>query len=199
MFRHIFHSHRQGEAGSCGHRHMRGMHDHDHPMHERPMHDRGMRGRRHGGGGRMLEQGDLRYLLLHLLAEKPRHGYDLIKAIEALSGGAYTPSPGVIYPTLTMLEEQGYTEATAAEGKKQYTPTAEGLAELAANRSQTDAILARFAGDGSNQASNMAPLMRAMGNLKMALRLRLSSGPIPEDRIRAIAAAIDAAATEAER
>jgi DNA-binding PadR family transcriptional regulator len=98
-----------------------------------------------------------------------------------------------------MLEEQGYTEATAAEGKKQYTPTPEGLAELEANRAQTDAIFARFAGGESQPGGSMAPLMRAMGNLKLALRLRLSSGPIPEDRIRAIAAAIDAAAHEAER
>jgi DNA-binding PadR family transcriptional regulator len=196
MFRYSFHSDRRGDAdrGSCGHRHMRGARGHG-PDHG--IHDHSMRGRRHGGGGRMLDQGDLRLVLLRLLAEQPRHGYELIKAIEALTGGAYTPSPGVVYPTLTMLEEQGLTIAAAADGKKQYTPTAEGLAELEANRAQADAIFARFA--GAEPSANLAPLLRAMGNLKLALRLRLSGGPIPEERIRAIAAAIDAAAGEAER
>ena len=82
-------------------------------------------GRHHHRRGRPLGQGDLRYLLLHLLAERPRHGYDLIKAVEELTGGAYVPSPGVVYPTLTLLEELGYAEvAEPGSGKKLYSLTA---------------------------------------------------------------------------
>ncbi|ODU59466.1 MAG: hypothetical protein ABS99_03640 [Acetobacteraceae bacterium SCN 69-10] len=185
MFGHMMQNEGCGQHGH-GRRHMRGMHGRHF-------------GRRHGGGGRMLEQGDLRFVLLRLVAEKPRHGYELIKAIEELTGGAYSPSPGVIYPTLTMLEELGFTAVTAGEGKKQYTATPEGLAELDANRAQLDAIFARFGGGATEEGGSVAPLLRAMGNLRLALRLRLSGGPIPQERVRAIAAAIDAAAVEAER
>jgi DNA-binding PadR family transcriptional regulator len=88
-----------------------------------------MRGPRGRGGrmGRFFDHGDLRFVVLKLIAEKPSHGYELIKAIETAAGGAYTPSPGVVYPTLTLLEELGYvTAGDAGGGKKLYTITAEG-------------------------------------------------------------------------
>src|ERR1700732_1421526 len=95
-------------------------------------HARGHCGGRHhtrGGwrGGRVFDHGDLRLLILQLVAEKPRHGYELIKAIEEQLGGSYSPSPGVIYPTLTMLEELGYATVAAPSdgGKKLYTVTPE--------------------------------------------------------------------------
>lgn len=187
MFRHMFRHERRG----CGERHMRGG-----PGHE-GRHEGGRHGRRHGGGGRMLEQGELRLLLLKLIADTPRHGYELIKAIEEATGGAYSPSPGVIYPTLTLLEEMGLASVTAEGGKKQYAPTAEGLAELEANAAQVAAVFGRF--QGGEERASAAPLLRAMHNLKLALRLRLHGGPLSEERIREIAAAIDAAAREAER
>lgn len=102
-----------------------------------------------GGGlriGRMLAAGDLRLVALYLIEQQPRHGYDLIKAIEDKSGGFYSPSPGIVYPALTFLEEAGYVTSEADGNKKLYTITDEGRAHLADNREaieQTLAFLAR--------------------------------------------------------
>jgi DNA-binding PadR family transcriptional regulator len=74
-----------------------------------------------------FQKGDLKYVILDLLKEKPRHGYEIIRELEAMSHGLYTPSPGAVYPTLQMLEEIGYAEATERDGKKIYTITEEGL------------------------------------------------------------------------
>ncbi len=156
--------------------------------------------RRHGRGGpgRVFGGGDLRLVLLHLLAEKPSHGYELIKALEERAGGAYSPSPGVIYPTLTLLEELGHAAAAPAEGgRKLHAATEEGRAFLAANREAADALLARL--DSRAQAAPPAPVVRAMENLKLALRLRLSRGTLDEAGAQAVAAALDAAAIAVER
>ena len=85
-----------------------------------------------GGGhiGRFLGQGRIRVLVLHLIAEEPRHGYEIIKAVEEISGGFYVPSPGVIYPTLSYLEEGGYVTASTEGNKKSYAITDEGRAYL---------------------------------------------------------------------
>ena len=160
------------------------------------------RGHRHGGGmRRMFDQGDLRLIVLALIAEQPRHGYDLIKEIERRVGGAYAPSPGVIYPLLTLLEEMGLAQLSASEGaKKLYAITSEGEAELSANRSHVDALLARISAAGEHSSRTRAPqLVRAFENLKLALRLRLERGPLDEAQIQAIAGAIDAAAQSIER
>jgi DNA-binding PadR family transcriptional regulator len=96
-------------------------------------------------GGRMFEQGDLRYVILRLLEEKPRHGYEIIKALEERFGGAYAPSPGVVYPTLQMLEDQGYARVQPeADGKKVYEITDAGRAHLAENRDAVDTIFERI-------------------------------------------------------
>lgn len=117
-------------------------------------------GRRHGffdgpfgggfrGGGmrtaRMLASGDLQLLILLLLSEKPRHGYEIIKAIEEHSSGVYTPSPGMVYPALTYLEETGYAEASAEGTKKLYSITADGTAYLSKNRAAADETWNRLA------------------------------------------------------
>src|ERR1700679_4334968 len=87
--------------------------------------DHGRRGERglgrHGRPDRVFEQGDLRLVLLKLIADKASHGYELIKAVEDAVGGAYSPSPGLVYPTLTLLEELGYATAQEGGGKKLYT------------------------------------------------------------------------------
>lgn len=157
-------------------------------------------GRRHGGGGRMFEQGDLRLVALALLSDQPRHGYELIKEIEALSGGAYAPSPGVIYPLLTMLEEMGLARLEASEGaKKQYAITQEGRDELAAKRAHVDHLLARLAQVKESFAGPRSPqVMRAWENLRYALKLRVGR-ELSEEQARAIAAALDAAAQAIER
>ncbi len=135
-------------------------------------HTQGGRGRH---GGRPLGTGDLRLILLHLISEAPRHGYEIIRAIEERTGGAYSPSPGVIYPTLTMLDELGHVVASQAEGgRKLHTITPEGLAVLEANRAAAEQAFRRIAALGAAQDdSNAPPIIRAMENLKLALRLRL--------------------------
>jgi len=91
--------------------------------------------------GRMLASGDLRLVALYLIEQQPRHGYDLIKAIEEQSHGLYSPSPGVIYPALTFLEEAGYVTSAAEGNKKLYTITDEGRSHLADNREAIESTL----------------------------------------------------------
>ena len=156
---------------------------------------------RYGGGRRMFEQGDLRFLVLSLIAEKPRHGYELIKEIEERTGGAYAPSPGVVYPLLTMLEEMGFVTLSAeAGGKKPYAITADGAAELAKNKDVLDAINAHMEGVRERSVGGRAPqIVRAIENFRVALRLRMERGPVSDEQAQAIAAAIDAAAQAIER
>jgi DNA-binding PadR family transcriptional regulator len=167
-------------------------------------HRRFMRGEGHhrhfGRGGRVaryLEHGDLRLLVLHLIGEAPRHGYELIKAVEDLTGGAYAPSPGVIYPTLTMLEELGQAEATAEGTKKLYSITDAGRAALAENKPLLDTILARLAGSTGGRESAM-PVLRAMENVKTALRMKLGGRAASAESLRRIADALDELARKIE-
>jgi DNA-binding PadR family transcriptional regulator len=118
-------------------------------------------GGRHGMGGfgdrggedmmrarRMLAQGDLRLIALALIAEAPRHGYEIIKLLEEKTADWYSPSPGIVYPTLTYLEEAGYVTASTEGSKKLYTITDEGRAYLQANRELVDVVLDRLAAFG---------------------------------------------------
>lgn len=91
--------------------------------------------------GRMLADGDLKLITLSLLAEAPRHGYDIIKALEERTSGIYSPSPGVVYPTLTFLEEAGYAASAAEGNKKVFSITEAGQAHLADNREMIDGVL----------------------------------------------------------
>ncbi|MFP9135743.1 PadR family transcriptional regulator [Devosia sp. XGJD_8] len=98
--------------------------------------------------GRMLASGDLRLVALYLIEQQPRHGYDLIKAIEEKSAGFYTPSPGIVYPALTFLEEAGYVTSQTDGNKKLYTITDEGRAHLSDNREAIESTLAFLAKAG---------------------------------------------------
>jgi DNA-binding PadR family transcriptional regulator len=158
-------------------------------------------GRGERRGGRPFDYGELRLLALAMIAQQPRHGYELMKAIEERMGGSYSPSPGVIYPTLSWLEDMGYAAIDAAEvGRKQYRITAEGEAFLAANRAAVDALLSRL-GTAASGAPHAVPaqVLRGMENLKLALRLRLMRGPLDAAVAETIAAALDAAAQTVER
>ena len=159
------------------------------------------RHRRGGRGGRFFESGDLRLVLLRLIAEKPRHGYELIKEIEERLGGSYSPSPGTIYPTLTLLEELGQIAPSATEGaRKLYAVTPEGERVLAEGKAEVDALFARMQAMGGERPAGAIPQgLRAMHNLKMALRLRLARGDLSEQQLRAIVAAIDTAAQQVEQ
>src|SRR5579863_2885199 len=98
--------------------------------------------------GRMLAQGDLRLIALTLIAEEPRHGYEIIKLVEEKTADWYSPSPGIVYPTLTYLEEAGYVTVSSEGSKKLYTITDDGRAYLAGQRDVADAILKRLAAVG---------------------------------------------------
>src|SRR3954470_14657743 len=103
---------------------------------------RGRRGRR---SRRMFESGELRLVLLKLIADEPRHGYDLIRAIEELTGGEYAPSPGVIYPTLTLLQDMGLIEEAPVEGaRKPFQVTEEGRAHLEEREEEVQALFERL-------------------------------------------------------
>ena len=162
-------------------------------------------GGRHGfGGGRMgrlFEQGDLRFLILTLIEEKPRHGYEIIKAIEDKLLGLYSPSPGVIYPTLTLLEEMGYATVAQAEGnKKLYAITDEGRAFLASNQSVKMVVLEKIAEAKRRFGGGTRPqIQRPIENFKLALQMRLAREPLTEEQIAKITAIIDAAAADIER
>jgi DNA-binding PadR family transcriptional regulator len=136
-----------------------------------------------------------------MIAEAPRHGYELMKAIEDRMSGSYSPSPGVIYPTLSWLEDMGYAAVAAEEtGRKRYRITAEGEAFLTANRPAVDALFARIGPAGEGRAEGTpAPVLRGMENLKLALRLRLRRGPLDQATAETITAALDAAAQVVER
>jgi DNA-binding PadR family transcriptional regulator len=166
------------------------------------MHHRhgGGRGGRHGK--RLFDYGELRLLILAMIADKPSHGYELIKDIEERFGGVYVPSPGVIYPTLSWLEDMGYAAVVAeAGGRKRFSITSEGAAFLVANRQSADSLLERIGAARREDGRQHLPegVLVAMKGFKHALRQRLDKGPIgPEEAIRIIAA-LDAARTIVEQ
>jgi len=155
-----------------------------------------------GGGGRrrMFDGGELRLVLLKLIADKPRHGYDLIRAIEERTGGAYAPSPGIVYPTLTMLSEMGLIEEQLAEGaRKQFAITPEGTAHLAEHEAEVVAMLARLDALGAmRERTDAVPIRRALHNLRSVLQSRLGEG-LDKERMHDAAALIDEVAQKIER
>jgi DNA-binding PadR family transcriptional regulator len=156
---------------------------------------------RSGRPDHILDYGELRYVLLRLIAERPRHGYELIKAIEDMSSRTYRPSPGVIYPSLTLLEQVGYLQAKAGGGtKKLYSITEEGAAFLNSHRAVVDAIDARMVEARRADGGGPAPeIRRAMHNLELALFIRLDREPLDVNQVRAIVDVLDRVAGEIER
>ncbi|MDB5650509.1 MAG: PadR family transcriptional regulator [Hyphomicrobiales bacterium] len=148
----------------------------------------------------MFESGELRLVLLLLTESEPRHGYDLIRDIETRTGGAYSPSPGIIYPTLTLLEDLGSVEARQTESaKKLYAITDAGRAHLTESRGDAETALARL--DKlrlSGEALDAGPVFRAMNNLKAVLRQRLNAQS-EKQLLFSVADAIDEAARKIER
>ncbi|HEY3783287.1 MAG TPA: PadR family transcriptional regulator [Fimbriimonadaceae bacterium] len=157
-------------------------------------------GRGHGRGERFLEQGDLRWLILDLLGNQPRHGYEIIKEIEDMVNGQYSPSPGVVYPTLTYLEETGLVASEQQGSKKLYSLTDKGRASLDENKEAFQAIKDRVEHFKARFGGPPAPeLLRAFANLRAAIQVRLAKGEISPDSIANITAAIDKAAGDIER
>lgn len=206
-FAHHFHHHRRGGSHDHGH-------DHDH------RHVLAMRfGRafgRHGHWGeeeegrgrrrRMFDSGELKLVLLKLIADQPRHGYELIRAIEDLTGGAYVPSPGVVYPTLTLLQDMGHIEeAQSDNARKPFAVTAEGATQLEQKKAEVEALFARLAELGqARERADGGPVRRAMRNLKAVLINRLERGDGGGDKgwvetQHEIAAILDETARKIER
>ena len=163
---------------------------------------RGPRGRGwKARAGRVFEQGDLKYVILRLLAEKPRHGYEIIKELEDRFGGAYAPSPGTVYPTLTMLEDLGYARAMPEEGgRKIYEITDEGRKHLEEHSATVDDIFERIAKfvEGFFDAP-MSDLKRSMASLGRATFYVASRSPNDKDRLAKISEILKRAAAEIEK
>src|ERR1700733_15146821 len=192
------------------HEHFRGVHGREERRGESHRQDRhcgsrgefggGRHGFRGGRGGpmRFFGAGDLRYVILQQIAEKPSHGYEIIKSIQERLGGTYAPSPGVVYPMLTMLEEMGHATVVSDGARKLYTITEEGSKSLAENKAAVEAIFARMDRARSEQGSDRSPqIERAVENFRMALRMK--KGPLTTEQVHAITDIIDAAAKQIER
>jgi DNA-binding PadR family transcriptional regulator len=206
MFEHIFrmHEHR-GEGAPCftGHPHFGPRRE------ERP--ERGHGGRHHGafdrhfggrghggfGGGRerLFDAGDVKLVILKLLSEQPSYGYQLIKTMEERLSGGYTPSAGVIYPTLTMLEEEGLATSSPENNKKVYSVTPEGMEYLQTNNPRLEALFERLEETGRGFRRGRSPeIMKAFMKLRSAVEARVFRDSVTPAQIRKISEAIHAAA-----
>jgi DNA-binding PadR family transcriptional regulator len=160
-----------------------------------------------GGGGRgrgrrrMFDSGELRLVLLKLIADQPRHGYDLIRAIEELTHGAYAPSPGVVYPTLTMLQDMGLIEEAPGEGSRNaFQITSDGEAHLAEKAEEVEDLLGRLEAVGGDQRkAGGPPIKRAVGNLLSSIWHRVTRDDMNEATMHQIAEILDEAAQKIER
>jgi DNA-binding PadR family transcriptional regulator len=152
----------------------RGEHDHSHRDHRREF-MRGFKGGMFGGGfrtGRKFDAGDLQLIILALLSEQPRHGYELIKVLEERSGGFYVPSPGVIYPALTFLEETGLAEVEVSGTKKLYRITENGQKRVDENRALIEITLAKLSQIGERMAHVKKAFGGESGEAERGWRLR---------------------------
>ena len=161
----------------------------------------GPRGPRHGRR-RMFDRAELRLVLLKLIAEQPRHGYDLIKAMEELSGGHYSPSPGVVYPALAMLADEGViAERESEDQRRQFAVTPAGEAVLTEEADAVAEAYERLTELGEHAERGREPsIERASVNLFTALAQRMRAGDVGEDDLaHRIAEILDEAAQKIER
>jgi len=198
MHRHHYHHHHRGPQDAQGEREYFMGHRHGRRFGHFTagfMGGMGMGGRAFRAG-RRLASGDLQLVLLALLAEQPSHGYELIKALEERSDGFYSPSPGMVYPALTWLEEMGYTSVAAEGAKTLYSITDTGRAYLSENQDAADAMLSQLEqigrkmgrlreAFGEDEDSDWRELEAVRRELKHALREK--RGASAEERSRIIA------------
>src|SRR3954471_15297305 len=151
-------------------------------------HGHGRRGRR-----RMFESGELRLVPLKLTADEPRHGYDLIRAIEELTHGSYAPSPGVVYPTLTLLQDMGLIEEAAGEGpRKPFQITDEGRKHLEERSEEVEALFERLKDLAPSEHPSAGPAIgRAVKNLMTALSHRVRQDGLNDELLHEIAGILD--------
>jgi DNA-binding PadR family transcriptional regulator len=163
--------------------------------------DEGSSGRRGRRSRRMFESGELRLVLLKLIVDEPRHGYDLIRAIEDMTGGEYAPSPGVVYPTLTLLQDMGLIEEAAGGGpRKPFQATEEGRKHLEERAEEADALIERLTDLKPSSEHTAGPAIgRAIKNLMTALRHRVGRDGLDDELLHEIAAILDDASQKIER
>lgn len=203
---HFSHSPRRGQSGK-GHGHGRFFGPHGFGRGDFGFDPGGMRGGRFGDGGgrggrrRLFDNDALKLILLSLIADMPRHGYDLIREVEGRSGEAYAPSPGVVYPTLTLLADMGLIAEQPGEGsRKLFAVTSAGTAHLAEQGAAVAQAMERLALLAKKAArTDGAPIRRAMHNLGMAVRGRLEKEGADAQTMLDVAALIDEAAGRIER
>lgn len=173
---------------------------------EHPRHRHGHHGHQHREGEpmrrrRMMSGDQLKLVLMSLVRDETRHGYDLIKEIERLSNGAYVPSAGVVYPSLSLLADMGRLSVREdAEGRKLFDLTPKGKVALKSAEDELQAVLDRLARMGdAHEKVDGGPVRRAMHNLKAAMRGRLASADVDHDTLLKAAAILDEAASKIER
>ncbi|MGB7787159.1 PadR family transcriptional regulator [Methanoregula sp.] len=143
----------------------------------------------------MFDAGDVKLVVLKLLSEQPSYGYQLIKTMEQRLAGGYAPSPGVIYPTLTMLEEEGLATVSSEGSKKVYSVTPEGLEYLQTNDVRVKELFDRLEEAGRGFQQGRSPeIMKAFKNLHGAVMARMLRGNATPEQISKIAEAMNAAA-----
>lgn len=164
--------------------------------------------RQYGGRKRrrMFARGELRLLLLRLIADEPRHGYELIKAIEEMTAGSYAPSPGTVYPTLSLLEDEGAIREVAGgdEPRKAFEATEQGRAELSEREEEAEALLKRVQEHGERhtergKAFATPEMFRALGNLAQVVKNKARSGSLDEEAVERIVDLIDEMARRIEK
>ena len=155
----------------------------------------------HGRRGRLFEAGRMKLLVLHLIQQSPKHGYEIIKEISDLVGGGYSPSAGTIYPTLNWLEDMSFVTVENTESdRKQYHITQIGTEHLQQQQGVTQELLEKL--NTRREIHNNDQLLdihRAMENLKTSLRLKLKAQDFRPEQIRQMAEKIDQAAVEITR
>lgn len=156
--------------------------------------------------GRMFGQGELRLVLLKLIADEPRHGYELIKAIEHMTAGSYAPSPGTVYPTLSLLEDEGAIREVAGgdEPRKAFEATDKGRQELEERKEEADALVERLSDHGERHAERgkafaTPEMFRALGNLAQVVKMKARGGKLDEEALAQIVDLIDEMARKIER
>lgn len=155
----------------------------------------------HGRRGRLFEAGRMKLLVLHLIQQSPKHGYEIIKEISDLVGGGYSPSAGTIYPTLNWLEDMSFVSIENTEAdRKQYHITQAGIAHLQQQQTITQELLEKLQTRREiHNNDQLLDIHRAMENLKTSLRLKLKNQDFNPEQVRQIAEKIDQAAVEITR
>ena len=164
-----------------------GPHAHEHHHHRGPHGGHGGPGGGQGGRGpRMFDAGAMRYVVLQLIAEKPRHGYEIIKALESRVGGGYAPSPGAIYPLMAMLYDMGHVSISTEGNKKLHAITPEGQAFLDENRQMVDALMAKLSEPGSATRDSLRSVMHELKAVVIERGRDPAAAPARTEQIAAI-------------